>query len=825
MGAQQIITAVVQMAGVVDPSLGQAASSVQDSLSKINLKSVATAAAVTAGVVAVGKATLDAGKYLMNLSGEFDAAQDAIRIGTGATGDALEALYDDFDEVYKSVPTTMEDAGQAIADYNTRLGLTGPELQNISKQAIQVSDMLGDDLGGVVEESSQAFQAWNISAEDMGGAMDYVFKASQSTGVGFSQLMQSAQQFAPQLRELGFSFEESVALIGQLDKAGVNTSEVLSAMKKGVASLASQGISASQGLEMYVDKIKNAKDATEATAIASEIFGTKAASTMATAIRNNQLSVSDLTKELQNSSESINTAAEDTYDFSERLQLLKQNAQVALEPIAMKMLDIANGAMPYLQEAFNTLLPVIENFASTIVPIMNQAFSNIAPILAQIPPAIQNVIIMAQPIIAQIIPMMQSVYAIVAPIIQTIISTLGTLGNILITQIIPPIMQIISYVMQVASNIVSVLQPVISSLAGNLTGILGSALTTISSGLGGLLSMLSNIIGFITNTFTGNWSAAWQNVKNIFSSIVSGLSGIFKAPLNTIIKGINSFIGGLNKLKIPDWVPVVGGKGFNISTFPLLGGGGIAETLSIAGEAGQEAVISLSGSNKEEAYKTWVEAGKRLGTISDSISNVKNNYLGNEHSGFVENPTFVGNDSKDVIISFNKNYRENNIKYWEYAGKQLGIYNDNVIESLRYFSQLPKYASGGITSGVSIAGEAGQEAIISFDKKYRNENISYWLQAGSQLGLFDANLDDQNNLNLSLQSEFEEIPDVKNYDSDSKSIVYDFSGMVYAPNITYTNDKITEKDKEEIKEILRKDKEEFYDFILEIIEERELDEY
>ena len=63
----------------------------------------------------------------------------------------------------------MEDASSAIADYNTRLGLTGENLQGVSKQALQVSDLLGEDLSGVIEGSSQAFQQWNIDADGMEG--------------------------------------------------------------------------------------------------------------------------------------------------------------------------------------------------------------------------------------------------------------------------------------------------------------------------------------------------------------------------------------------------------------------------------------------------------------------------------------------------------------------------------------------------------------------------------------------------------------------------------------------------------------------------------
>ena len=81
------------------------------------------------------------------------------------------------------------------------------------------------------------------------------------------------------------------------------------------------------------------------------------------------------------------------------------------------------------------------------------------------------------------------------------------------------------------------------------------------------------LIDFIKNVFTGNWKAAWQSVVNIFKSIMSGIGNILKAPINAIIGGINGFIKGLNKIKIPNWVPAVGGKGINIPLIPKLATG------------------------------------------------------------------------------------------------------------------------------------------------------------------------------------------------------------------------------------------------------------
>lgn len=103
------------------------------------------------------------------------------------------------------------------------------------------------------------------------------------------------------------------------------------------------------------------------------------------------------------------------------------------------------------------------------------------------------------------------------------------------------------------------------------------------------------LANFIGGVFSGNWRRAWLGVKQIFESIVSGLRNIFKAPLNFMIDGINKFLSGIGKIKIPDWVPGVGGKGFSIPKIPRLAKGGIvsASTIANIGEAGTEAVIPL----------------------------------------------------------------------------------------------------------------------------------------------------------------------------------------------------------------------------------------
>lgn len=135
-----------------------------------------------------------------------------------------------------------------------------------------------------------------------------------------------------------------------------------------------------------------------------------------------------------------------------------------------------------------------------------------------------------------------------------------------------------SGIQKIFSGFSSFLKNVFSTDWTNVIGPLGIPLnilcSTIKTIWNTIKGIFNGIITFLTGVFTGNWKKAWQGIKDIFSSIVAGIAGIFKSPINAIIDGINTFIGGLNKIKIPDWVPGVGGKGFNIGKIPKLAQGG-----------------------------------------------------------------------------------------------------------------------------------------------------------------------------------------------------------------------------------------------------------
>ena len=126
-----------------------------------------------------------------------------------------------------------------------------------------------------------------------------------------------------------------------------------------------------------------------------------------------------------------------------------------------------------------------------------------------------------------------------------------------------------------------------------------------------------NVLQPVGAFFNGLWNgikAGAQGVGNAIRSIFGAIVGFVKAPINAIIDGVNKILGKINGIKIPDWVPGIGGAHTNFATLPKLAQGGIATraTNAIIGEAGTEAVIPL-----EQNTGNW--AGLLAGAIRDEF--------------------------------------------------------------------------------------------------------------------------------------------------------------------------------------------------------------
>lgn len=282
----------------------------------------------------------------------------------------------------------------------------------------------------------------------------------------------------------------------------------------------------------------------------------------------------------------------------------------------------------------------------------------------------------------------------------------------------------------------------------SLLGTFGPAITSLGtmvavvSLLGDHFEDVRNIVGQIFgegglavfDAFTGKISGIGDTIKQVFDqlttpeglqSIQQKLSGfnigglnlgdVFSAAMpaiQTVMPLIQSFAGvfsqivdlGANHIK-----PLL------VEVFGFVVNQGIPAVMPLL-----STVVSLVGTILVNAIKTVVDVIGKLLPVAEPV------VLG--IIGLVKGIVgVVVNVVNAIIRTLNKiNFT---VPDWVPAlgGKRFGF---NLTEVA-----LPKFADGGFTNGPSLAGEAGTEAIISFRRSQREQNIDTWMQAGKMLGV------------------------------------------------------------------------------------------
>lgn len=304
---------------------------------------------VTAAITGIGAAALAS-------FNEVDEGYDTIITKTGATGEALEDLQNSMDNVFSELPTDAESAGIAIGEVNTRFGETGETLETLSKDFIRFSEINGVDLNNSIGTVDKMMEQFNVTSDNTAGVLGLLTSKGQETGVSLDTLMTTVQKNGSTLKDMGLGLEESIVLLAEMEKNGVNSETAIAGLRKAVINYTKDGKSADEALRDTIDSIKNAKDETEALTIASEVFGSKGASEMARAIREGRLSVEDLSVSLQD----YGNVVEDT--FNATLDPPDQ-AKVALNNLKLAGADLANSMYSVVQPALDALSQKAREFS------------------------------------------------------------------------------------------------------------------------------------------------------------------------------------------------------------------------------------------------------------------------------------------------------------------------------------------------------------------------------------------------------------------------------------------------------------------------------
>lgn len=269
--------------------------------------------------------------------------------------------------------------------------------------------------------------------------------------------------------------------------------------------------------------------------------------------------------------------------FTENLGIIQENFQGFVDALVPIYDSIADG----VTHAFSSFSDVYTEHISPFFDGITNSFIAIVGIIGESWKA--NI----QPILTEFGNKFKEVYeAYAKPAIDNMMSLIGLLGDKLQklwNGVIDPFLR------WIASNILPTLAPVFKSVGDNFIELFKIA----SKIFNDIIDVMKGLLEFVDNVFSGNWEGAMEAMGQVvqafgdmFASVFGGLANIFRSNINGIIRLINNFIGGLNQIKLPDFL---GGFSVNLPYVPYLAKGGIVDspTLAMVGEAGKEAVMPL----------------------------------------------------------------------------------------------------------------------------------------------------------------------------------------------------------------------------------------
>lgn len=591
-------------------SAGKAAgSSIVSSMgSSLSKAGGALSAGLTAPLTAVGAASM---KAFTNV----DSGMDTIIQKTGASGEAAEEMQGIMERLATQIPTDFATAGAAIGEVNTRFGATGQELEDLSAQFIKFADLNGTDVSGSIDAVQSAMAAFGLGTQDTGAFLDTLNKAGQDTGVSMEKLAGDLVTNAATLQSMGYNASDAANFIANLNKNGIDSSTVMTGMKRAFANATQDGKTMSEAMTELQTSMQNAETDTAAYQAALDLFGTKAGPALAKAVQDGRLSFDQLGTSINDNLGNVDQTFSGTRDDIDNFKTTLNSLQIVGAQIGGQL---ATSLTPILAKISEGLQWVSDKW-NTLSPQTQDAIVKVGLVIAAIGPLIAIIggVISAVSTVGAVIGVLTSPIALIVAAIAAVIAIIVVcvthwdeikekmieVANSVKAKVVAAWEGLKSKVASVFDNVKSKVQNTWDNIKSKTKSTWDNVKSNVSTSAGNIKSKIADA----WTTVKSKTKSAWDKVKESITkpindakatvkSVIDKIKGFFPLSIGNIFSNFH-----LPHLNVSGGTPPygIGGMGslphFSVDWYAK---GGVFDNPSLigVGEAGREAVVPLSGS-------------------------------------------------------------------------------------------------------------------------------------------------------------------------------------------------------------------------------------
>ena len=311
-------------------------------------------ALAAAGITAKVKEIADAAYELVTA---FSEAESTVVKATGASGEALDGLTASMMDAYAASKSgSLEATAAAVGEINTRMALTGQELTTVTGQFLDFSEITGTDVVGSVQKATKIMNKWGIEQTEVESVLDKLAYAGQISGASVDNLSNTVINSSATFQSLGMNLDNAIGLLADLELYGTTSQTTVTGLRTAVNNFAKDGLDAETALRDVINEIANMEDASEATALAVETFGSRAGQEFAGAIRSGAISVDSLTQSLDVAQGTLTATAKTAQTLDQKWTQASNNISTAFTTAIQPTIDGISSGMASVANSFGDFL-------------------------------------------------------------------------------------------------------------------------------------------------------------------------------------------------------------------------------------------------------------------------------------------------------------------------------------------------------------------------------------------------------------------------------------------------------------------------------------
>lgn len=482
---------------------------VGDSIGAALCNPITAALAVIGGAVTTAKSAFESAEKMQE-------GTNKLRIGTGATGEQLDAMSASMKDIYGGSVFEIDDISSAMADLNTAYSIQGEELETLTDKYLKFAKLTGGDVTTSIADAREMFNKFGVDVKDQADYLDYIFSLSQKSGAKTEDIINIASQYDDAFQMIGMSARDATAMIANAVKVNgkEGASDLMAGVNKAIME-ASKQVTEEGGdnMQFIKDIQKFFTDVTngdikgntmDLIKQAGQMFGERNAQSVVNALQAGVFDYESLNADALENGDTLDQAMKDTETMGDKFTKLQHKVM---------------GGMAVLGEKIGSaLLPVLEFMTEKLEAVFgwfSGIFNN---------PAIQEGL--------------SAIWEALSKVAQAIFGTgenseeLDTFFKVLSDTIVNILVPILNTIADIITNVVvpaiGILKEWVSTVFNFITDRITGTLDAIDGFYNGTLDTIENLVNGVLNFFGDMWNGLVKMAQGAVDAIMS-IPGIEQA--------------------------------------------------------------------------------------------------------------------------------------------------------------------------------------------------------------------------------------------------------------------------------------------------------